>query len=140
MGFQTVDEILDFAIQDEKNAAAFYADMANKTDLTESREHLAAFTEAAGTEGIPISAVTGAGLTMDDLLARSAAVYDLTRRMNVGLGIARKDDYPPARAFDMPVQSGKLAGAVLDRAAYDQILDLYYARRGWSADGIPPEA
>ena len=36
--------------------------VANKTDLTESREHLAAFTEAAGAEVIPISAVTGAGL------------------------------------------------------------------------------
>jgi aldehyde:ferredoxin oxidoreductase len=75
---------------------------------------------------------------MADLLARSRDVYDLTRRINVGLGIRRKDDYPPDRTFDLPVQSGKLAGAVLSRDAYDQILDIYYAKRGWSPDGIPP--
>jgi len=84
--------------------------------------------------------VTGTDLTMDDLLARSAAIYNLTRRVNIGLGISRADDYPPARTFDLPVQSGKLAGAVLDRDDYDQMLDIYYHKRGWSPDGIPPEA
>ena len=85
-------------------------------------------------------AVTGTDLSMDDLLARSRAIYDLTRRMGVGLGISRKDDYPPDRTFDLPVQSGKLAGHVLSREDYDKILDIYYAKRGWSADGIPPQA
>jgi aldehyde:ferredoxin oxidoreductase len=85
-------------------------------------------------------AVTGVPTRLDDLLARSRQTYDLTRRIDVGLGITRKHDYPPARSFDLPVQSGKLAGHVLSRDDYDQILDIYYTKRGWSPDGIPPEA
>ncbi len=84
--------------------------------------------------------VTGVPTTLDDLLARSKDIYNMTRRIDVGLGIRRKDDYPPPRTFDLPVQSGALAGHVLDRDDYDQILDIYYAKRGWSSDGIPPEA
>ncbi|HET6427355.1 MAG TPA: GTPase ObgE [Phycisphaerae bacterium] len=37
---------------------------ANKIDLTESKERLAAFTEAVGAEVIPISGVTGAGMNV----------------------------------------------------------------------------
>jgi len=85
-------------------------------------------------------AVTGVPTTIDDLLARSREVYDLTRRIDVGLGISRKDDYPPDRTFDLPVQSGALAGHVLAREDYEQILDIYYQKRGWSPDGIPPAA
>ena len=84
-------------------------------------------------------AVTGVPTKLDDLLARSRAIYDQTRRIGVGLGITRKDDYPPARTFDHPVETGKLAGHVLSREDYDRILDIYYAKRGWSSDGIPPE-
>jgi len=83
-------------------------------------------------------AVTGVPTKLDDLLARSGAIYNLTRRINVGLGISRKDDYPPARTFDHPVETGRLAGHVLSREDYDRILDIYYAKRGWSSDGIPP--
>jgi len=85
-------------------------------------------------------AVTGTDLTMDDLLARSRELYNLTRRMGVGLGISRKDDYPPDRTFDLPVQSGRLAGQTVSREDYDHMLDIYYEKRGWSKDGIPPEA
>jgi len=33
------------------------------------------------------------------------------------------------------VLSGPHAGKKLDRAAYDQMLDVYYEKRGWSKDG-----
>ncbi len=84
--------------------------------------------------------VTGVPTTLDDLLARSKDIYNMTRRIDVGLGIRRKDDYPPPRTFDLPVQSGALAGHVLDRDDYDQLLDISYQKRGWSSDGVPPEA
>ncbi|MBM4035668.1 MAG: aldehyde ferredoxin oxidoreductase family protein [Planctomycetes bacterium] len=83
-------------------------------------------------------AVTGVPTKLDDLLARSRAIYDLTRRIAVSHGVSRKDDYPPDRTFDHPVETGPLAGHVLSRADYDRILDIYYAKRGWSPDGIPP--
>jgi aldehyde:ferredoxin oxidoreductase len=47
-------------------------------------------------------------------------------------------DRPGDRTFDHPVETGPLAGHVLSRADYDRILDIYYAKRGWSPDGIPP--
>ena len=83
-------------------------------------------------------AVTGVPTKMEDLLAKSAALYNVTRRIATSHGISRKDDYPPARTFDLPVQSGALAGHVLSRSDYDRILDIYYAKRGWSSDGLPP--
>ena len=85
------------------------------------------------------SAVTGVPTTLDDLLARSRDLYDTTRRILCSQGMRRKDDYPPPRTFDLPVQSGALAGHVLAREDYDRILDIYYAKRGWTPDGVPPD-
>ncbi len=84
------------------------------------------------------SLVTGVAHTLDDLLARSRAIWDLTRLISASRGISRKDDYPPPRMFERPVERGPYAGRVVDRAEYDQLLDLYYQARGWSRDGIPP--
>lgn len=84
-------------------------------------------------------AVTGIDSTMEELLEKSRRVYDLTRLINVELGVSRKDDYPPPRVFDDPVQTGPLAGKHLSREEYDRILDIYYAKRGWDKDGRPSE-
>jgi len=85
-------------------------------------------------------AVTGVELCLNDLLERSKRVYDLTRLVNTRRGISRKDDYPPERCFIQPVLSGPHAGKKLDRECYEQLLDLYYERRGWTRDGkLKPE-
>ena len=83
------------------------------------------------------SAVTGIETPMEELLERSRQIYDLTRRINVQFGISRKDDVPPPRAFDTPVQTGPLAGKVLSRDEYENILDIYYEKRGWDKNGMP---
>jgi aldehyde:ferredoxin oxidoreductase len=80
-------------------------------------------------------AVTGNDFTLKQLLERSNRVYDLTRLIVTRLGISRKDDYPPERCFTQPVLSGPHAGKKLDRKAYDDMLDIYYQKRGWSKDG-----
>ncbi len=82
-------------------------------------------------------AVTGVERSMDDLLECSRHVYDLTRTINVTLGIDRKDDYPPRRTLVDPVPSGPTKGNVVDRDEYEKILDLYYEKRGWDSDGKP---
>jgi aldehyde:ferredoxin oxidoreductase len=84
-------------------------------------------------------ATTGLELKLDDLLARSKQVYDLTRLINTHLGISRKDDYPPKRAFESPIASGKHRGKKMDREEYEKMLDLYYQKRGWDKNGIPTE-
>jgi aldehyde:ferredoxin oxidoreductase len=55
-------------------------------------------------------------------------------------GFTREDDYPPDRFFNEPVTSGPLQGEVLHRAAWDTMLDRYYALHGWDiASGLPKE-
>lgn len=82
--------------------------------------------------------VTGVPHTLEDLLARSRAVWDLTRLISATRGVGRKDDYPPPRMMERPVEKGPFAGKVVDRQEYEELLDLYYQKRGWSADGLPP--
>lgn len=89
------------------------------------------------------NAVTGLNLSLDDLLDRSRSIYDMTRSINVALGISRKDDYPPDRVFDTPISTGPQAGKRLSRDEYESILDIYYQKRGWDSNGVPqvnPEA
>jgi aldehyde:ferredoxin oxidoreductase len=85
-------------------------------------------------------AVTGVAFSLDDLLARARRHYDMTRTIKMMLGLKRKDDYPPERVFTMPIKTGANAGKVLDRAEYDRLLDIYYAKRGWDQEGTPPMA
>jgi aldehyde:ferredoxin oxidoreductase len=84
------------------------------------------------------SIVTGVPHTLDDLLARSRALWDLTRFISASRGISRKDDYPAPRMFERPIEKGPFAGKVVDRKQYERMLDLYYEKRGWSSDGLPP--
>jgi aldehyde:ferredoxin oxidoreductase len=84
------------------------------------------------------SAVTGVKLTLEELMDRSKDIYDLTRLIDVRLGISRKDDQPPARWYNDPVQTGPLAGKVLKEEEFKEILDIYYRLRNWDEDGKPP--
>jgi len=84
------------------------------------------------------SATVGKEFSLSDLLERSNAVYDLTRSISVRLGTRRKDDYPPPRNFEDPIQTGPFAGKVASRDEYETLLDMYYERRGWNkATGVP---
>jgi len=84
--------------------------------------------------------VTGGSATLDDLLERSRAVYDLTRLINARLGMTRADDTLPYKVYSCPVQTGPAAGKVIDRAEFEELLDVYYRKRGWDQSGSPPAA
>jgi len=84
------------------------------------------------------AAVTGVEETFEGLLEKSRAIYDVTRAINVALGAGRKDDYPPDRIFDDPMLSGPQKGKHASREDYEKLLDIYYAKRGWDAEGNPP--
>jgi len=86
------------------------------------------------------TAVTGIPATLEDLLVKSRALYDLTRLISTSRGIGRKDDYPAPRMFELPIKGGQYEGRVIDRKRYEALLDLYYEKRGWSEEGIPPES
>lgn len=81
-------------------------------------------------------AVVGTQHSLDDLLKKSQHIYDMTRAINVKLGVKREDDYPPPRTF-VPIHSGPLAGKVCDKDEYEKMLSLYYQKRGWDNQGKP---
>jgi aldehyde:ferredoxin oxidoreductase len=82
--------------------------------------------------------VTGKKATLAELLKKSSAVYDLTRRINARLGISRKDDRLPHKVHACPIQTGTTAGKVIDKEDFERLLDLYYKKRGWDENGMPP--
>ncbi len=82
--------------------------------------------------------VTGNQLTLEQLLALSNDIYDLTRLINVRLGVKRKDDSLPYKVHASPPLTGPNAGKVVDKEHFQTLLSMYYRRRGWDEDGIPP--
>ncbi len=82
--------------------------------------------------------VTGNQLTLEQLLALSNDIYDLTRLINVRLGVSRKDDSLPYKVYASPPLTGPNAGKVVDKEHFQTLLSMYYRRRGWDEDGMPP--
>ena len=84
-------------------------------------------------------AITGKQHTWHDLLKVSERVWNLTRAISVREidGFGRSWDYPPKRFSSEPVPTGPNKGYFLSQETLDQLLDWYYEKRGWDADGLP---
>lgn len=82
--------------------------------------------------------VTGKDATLEQLLELSSDIYDLTRLINVRLGMKRKDDSLPHKVKTNPPLTGPNAGKVIDQEAFQKLLSLYYRKRGWNEEGLPP--
>lgn len=82
--------------------------------------------------------VTGKEASLEQLLELSNDVYDLTRLISTRLGISRKDDSLPYKVWANPPLTGPNAGKVINRDDFQRLLSLYYKKRGWDEDGIPP--
>ncbi len=82
--------------------------------------------------------VTGKKADLETLLAYSNEIYDLTRLINTRLGVRRKDDSLPYKIHTRPALTGPNAGKVLDQQAFQELLSMYYRKRGWDEDGVPP--
>ncbi len=82
--------------------------------------------------------VTGNQASLEQLLALSSDIYDLTRLINVRFGIRRQDDSLPYKVFASPPLTGPNAGKVVDREYFQRLLSLYYKKRGWDENGVPP--
>jgi len=82
--------------------------------------------------------VTGMERSLQELLELSNGIYDLTRLINVRMGVSRKDDSIPYKVWAVPPLSGPNEGKVVNKDEFQSLLSLYYQKRGWDDNGIPP--
>ena len=87
------------------------------------------------------SAATGIQTDAAEMLGAAARSINLEKAFNVREGWQRGDDQPPARWVNEPKDAGIFKGEKVDPAAFNEMLDEYYARRGWDGiSGLPLRA
>ncbi len=89
-----------------------------------------------------VAAITGVERSWEDLLRISERVWNYTRMywFREVPGFGREWDYPPPRFYKEPAPGGATAGKKINWEDAMQLLDWYYARRGWDHNGRPTEA
>ena len=84
-----------------------------------------------------INAVTGWGVTVDELQEVGARRLNLFRVFNAREGLSRKDDKLPKKFFKALKGTGPTTGFALKHDELESALDDYYKMAGWTADGVP---
>lgn len=83
-----------------------------------------------------VAAATGREISLEEFLRLGERIWNLERLFNLGAGLSRSDDALPERCFE-PIKGEASEAAVMDRKAFERMLDEYYAARGWDRDGVP---
>ncbi len=87
-----------------------------------------------------VAALTGWPFGMEELRMVCQRTWNLTRLFNAREGFTRKDDTLPPRLFAEASTEGPSKGQVVDRAAFEKMLDEYYEIVGWDkTTGIPTD-
>ncbi|WP_037269795.1 aldehyde ferredoxin oxidoreductase C-terminal domain-containing protein [Kibdelosporangium aridum] len=81
-----------------------------------------------------VSAVTGRNVTPAGIRAAGRQRLSLMRRYNRREGLTSMDDTLPDRFFTLPVDSGRLKGAVLDRRVFAAAVKRLRELLGWPPD------
>jgi len=84
-----------------------------------------------------INAVTGWGVTVDELQEVGARRLNLFRVFNAREGFGRKDDKLPKKFFKALKGTGPTSGIALTHEEIDTAIDEYYKLAGWNEDGVP---
>jgi aldehyde:ferredoxin oxidoreductase len=94
--------------------------------------------DAATWERLPriLKALTGVDLTVGKLKETANRIVTLTRLFNIREGITTADDDLPRRFFEQPLLQGGSKGNTVDKAKFREMLNEYYALRGWNAEGM----
>jgi aldehyde:ferredoxin oxidoreductase len=86
-----------------------------------------------------LSAIMDWSQTAEDILLIGEKALNLTRLFNLREGFTRRDDTLPQRLFSQPAARGPSKGQVVERAAFEKMLDEYYQCMGWDNNGVPTE-
>ena len=83
--------------------------------------------------------ITGKKRSWKEMLGVSERIWNLTRSISAReiKGFGRSWDFPPERFSTEPIPSGPNEGYFIPKQKLEQLLDWYYAARGWDANGIP---
>ena len=85
-----------------------------------------------------LCSLTGWAMTVEELRSVAERTWNLTRLFNVREGFTREDDTLPARLFTEASTRGPSGGQVVDRDAFEGMLNEYYEIVGWDrTTGIP---
>ena len=90
-----------------------------------------------------LRAATGLDMPWNTLNVIADRIFNLIRAFwirEVGKNWTSEADVPPARWFEEPITKGILKGAKLDRTRYNEMLQMYYRKRGWDERGIPKKS
>jgi aldehyde:ferredoxin oxidoreductase len=85
-----------------------------------------------------LALVTGWEVTGDELRQTARRIITLKKLYNIREGWTRAEDTLPPRFLREPLPTGAAAGAVLPRERLEQMIQAYYAARGWDAEGRIP--
>ncbi len=80
-----------------------------------------------------LNLVTGRDADLEEFMTAGERIFTLKRLFNLRCGLGRSDDALPPRILT-PLAEGGTRGQV---PKLDEMLDEYYAFRGWDADGVP---
>jgi len=81
-----------------------------------------------------LNGVTGLDFSDEELLRVGRRIYTLERSFNVQAGFNRRDDSLPPRFLQEKLPEGPSRNRVVQ---LDEMLDRYYAIRGWDGNGVP---
>jgi aldehyde:ferredoxin oxidoreductase len=83
--------------------------------------------------------VCGWPITAEQLRQRVAEIVTLKKRYNRREGWTAAEDTLPARFLTVALPDGQAAGGVLTAEQLQEMVQAYYALRGWDQAGLPPE-
>jgi len=87
-----------------------------------------------------VNAATGMNFTVAEIEKIGERLNNVAKLFNIGEGFTRKDDSFPKRIMTEPIKAGASRGQTISQAALDEMLDEYYAVRGWDKNGNPTPA
>jgi len=81
--------------------------------------------------------VTGIDFSKEELAMAVDRIESTIRYFNYLQGLTRKDDTMPKRVLEEPMPEGPAQGKMVTKEGFDDMLDQYYALRGWDSNGTP---
>jgi aldehyde:ferredoxin oxidoreductase len=83
-----------------------------------------------------LNAVTGGNYSAAEIQWIGERTFNACRLFNAREGFSRQDDVLPDRVGE-PMSRGPSQGSIISKQDLQEMLDRYYALRGWDANGIP---